>query len=205
MAGMTGPHDHYQPGPRVCERALVWHLGHLRLRRQAALTTAAQEARAVFPLVVADPRDPMVALPGYASAVQALARDYLQLGVRLTYLTGHSDEQVVAAARDARADYVYLLPRHDAAGQYILNTTVEELRLWGFMVAVVDEASVEPPAALSGHPLPSQPLPEAAPWGETELLATNAWEPQVLLTACQLGLISRAALSERHPTEVANG
>lgn len=196
---------HGQPGPRACERALVWHLGHLRVRDQPALATAAHEARAVFPLVVTDPRDPLVLLPGYASAVQALARDYLRLGVRLTYLQGTSDEQVLAAARDARADYVYVSARHDAAGQSILNTTVEELKLWGFKVVVVDEALVEPPAALSGHPLPSQPLPEAAPWGEAEMLATGGWAEEILQMAGRLGLISQAALSLRWPTEVVDG
>jgi hypothetical protein len=194
---MIGVDETYSLGPRVCERALVWHLGQLRLRDQAALAAAAHEARLVFPVVVTDPEDPITALPGYGPALQALARDYRRLGVTLTYLRGPSEERILDAARDARADYVYVVARRDRAGQAILARAVEALALWGFKTHVLAEAAAPVPASLSGYPLPGHPLPEAAPWGELELaaaLAAGEAAPETLLAAYRLGLIRRAAL-----------
>ncbi len=157
----------------------------------------------MFPLVLHDERDPLSQHPGYESAVRALARDYLRLGSSLTYLKGDSEQLVVDAARDARADYVYVQARADTVGMDLLKAARAELELWGFGVLVFElPVKVNPPgtanalaapASLSGHPLPGQPLPKAKPWGETELFellkkapASNA----LLQDALKLGLLS---------------
>lgn len=209
---MNGRAD--QPGERVCERALVWHLGGFRLRRHAALRAAASEARLVFPLVVMDRRDPLTGLGGYYPAVRALARDYAELGAPLLYLEGDSQEKVVDAARDARADYVYVLERPDAAGQRLLEETCEALELWGFRCRVFAEEDMpggdreegRAPASLSGAPLPGLPLPPGPLWGERELgerepgeREPGEWEPGArgasrLDEAVRLGLLGPSRL-----------
>jgi hypothetical protein len=188
---MNGRAD--QPGERVCERALVWHLGQFRLSGHAALLAAASEARMVFPLVVMDRRDPLTGLAGYYPAVRALARDYAELGAPLLYLEGDSSERVVDAARDARADYLYVLKRADAAGQALLEEACAALELWGFGCRVFEagqedgEESRMAPTSLSGAALPGLPLPPGPPRGERELSELGASR---LDEAARLGLLS---------------
>lgn len=159
---MNGRAD--QPGERVCERALVWHLGGLRIHDHAALAAAASEARMVFPLVVNDPRDPITTLPGYGAAVRSLARDYAALGAPLLYLEGDGAERVVDAARDARADYVYVLERSDTEGRVLLEEGCQALALWGFRCRVFASGAAPAPASLSGALLPGDPLPPGPLW-----------------------------------------
>lgn len=217
-----------EPGERVCERALVWHVGGLRLFDQAAVAAAAHEARTVYPLVVRDDQDPAAKLKGYPAAVQALARDYRELGAYLCYLEGEAERLVVDAARDARADYVYVLARQDRAGAELLARVQGELELWGFKSRVFsgelytargELRALKPrPASLSGQPLPGQDLPASAPWGEREALAwlkgakaarQDPSEPDLnepdLNEIISLGLVSERLLQDLLPLPEAVG
>jgi hypothetical protein len=198
-------------GERVCERALVWHLGHFRVSDQPALSAAATEARTVFPVVVRDASDPLSALAGYGAAVRALEQGYRELGAYLTYLEGEAAMRVIDAARDARADYVYVLSREDPAGASLLSAVAEELELWGFKSRIFSGALTDTsgrmrelapkPASLSGHPLPGQALPPGPAWGEREAeLLTAGHAPDHLLDhALALGLLSARQLWELRP------
>jgi diadenosine hexaphosphate hydrolase (ATP-forming) len=194
-----------QPGERVCERALIWHLGQLRTLDNQALWQASQEARSVFPVVVADPRDPLIKLKAYPHALTKLASRYRDLGAYLCYLEGDAEERVVDAARDARADHVYIAARHDEAGQALLARAKDSLEVWGFRCHVFYDslfnASGEPrrsypaPASLAGHPLPSEALPAAN--GTWDYSAEASWD--TLHEGLTLGLLSPRLLWDTVP------